>query len=256
MRSMWKGSLGFGMVAIPVKMYKAVEEQNIHFNQLHKECGTRIQMPRYCPTCQKQLKAEEITKAYCLDEKAGKYLPITDQDLASLPLSSLKTVQVETFIKSIQDPRWFDSSYVLAPEDVGTKAFVLFVKAMEELGLMGIAKIAIRDKESLCALRPQGGVLLLQTLYWGEELRDYGELIPFADVSEREMTMAKTLLNAMTKEVDLREYHDEYRKALTDLIAKKLTGQAIEAPPEPKKAEGDLFDQLMASIKMAEPAKV
>ena len=255
MRSMWKGALSFGLVAIPVKMYKAVEEQTIHLNNIHKECGTRIQMPKYCPKCLKQLKAEEIVRAYCLDEKAGEYLPLTEQDMASLPLTTMKTVQVEAFVKTIADPRWFDSSYILAPEEVGTKAFVLFAKAMQELGVMGIAKIAIRDKEALCAIRPQDGILILQTMFWGNELRDYGELIPFADVSEREMDMAKTLLTAMTREVDLTAYTDNYRKVLTDLIAAKLTGAPIIAAPEPKQAEGDLFDQLMASLKAVEPTK-
>lgn len=251
MRSMWKGSLGFGMVAIPVKMYKSVEDKAIHFNQLHSVCNTRIQMPKYCPTCLKQVEASEIIKAYPLDAKANQYVPVTSEELENLPLSSLKAIQVEAFVKNIDDPRWFDTSYVLAPDEVGVKAFVLFAKTMEELGLIGIAKIAIRDKENLCSIRPQDGILILQTMYWGEELRDYGELIPFADVSEKEMEMAKTLLNAMTKEVDLYSYKDTYRKALVDLIAAKLEGRAIEAPPEPKKQEGDLLDQLLASIQAA-----
>lgn len=254
MRSMWKGSINFGLVSIPVKMYTAVEEKTIHFNQLHQPCGTQIKMPRYCPTCNKQVEAAEIIKAYPLDAKAGKFIPVTPEDLANLPLSSVKAIRIDTFVKSIDDPRYFDTSYIVAPEEVGTKAFVLFAKAMEELGLIGIAKIAVREKEKLCAIRPKEGVLMLQTMFWTDELRDYGELVSFADVSEKELGMAKTLLNAMTKEVDLASYKDEYRKALTDLIAAKMMGKTIEALPEPKKPEGDLMDQLMASLKAMEPA--
>jgi DNA end-binding protein Ku len=252
MRSMWKGSLGFGMVAIPVKMYKAVESKSIGFNQLHSECNTRIQMPKYCPTCDRHVEASEIIKAYPLDAKAGQYVPVTKEELESLPLSSLKNIQVEAFVKSIDDVRWFDTAYVLAPEEVGTRAFVLFAKAMEELKVIGLAKIAVRDKESLCAIRPQDGILLLQTMHWGDELRDYGELIPFADVSEKEMDMAKTLLTSMTQEVDLHSYKDAYRDALIKLIEAKLAGKTIEAPTPEKKAEGDLIDQLMASLKPKE----
>jgi DNA end-binding protein Ku len=246
---MWKGSLGFGMVIIPVKMYKAVENKSIHFNQIHEACGARVQMPKYCPNCEKQLDASEIVKAYPLDEKAGQYIPVTKEELENLPLSSAKNIQVEAFVKAIDDVRWFDTSYVLSPEEVGVRGFVLFVKAMEELNLIGVAKIAVREKETLCALRPQDGILILQTMHWGDELRDYGELIPFADVNEKEMEMAKNLLGTMTKEIDLHDFKDDYRQALVDLITAKLEGTELPAPAKEKKQEGDLVDMLEASLK-------
>jgi len=256
MRSMWKGSLGFGMVNIPVKMYKAVEKKSIGFNQLH-ECGvgvtTRVQMPKWCPNCDRKVEADEIVKGYPLDEKAGNYIVVTKEELESLPVNSLKNIQIETFIPSLDDPRWFDTTYVLAPEEVGTRAFVLFCKAMEELKLVGIAKIAIREKEALCAIRPQDGILILQTMNWADELRDYGELIPFADVNEKEMDMAKTLLTSMTKPVDLASFKDEYRAALVDMIEAKMDGrEPVLVPAVAKKAEGDLFEQLEASLKGVE----
>jgi len=251
---MWKGSLGFGMVAIPVKMYKAVEEKSIHFNQLHEACGTQVKMPKYCPTCDRQVEASEIIKAYPLDAKAGKFVPVTSEELGNLPLDSIKSIKVDGFIKGIEDPRWFNTAYVLAPEEVGAKAFVLFTKAMEESGVIGIAKISVRERESLCAVRPFGGVLILQTMHWGDELRDYGELIPFADVSEKEMEMAKALITGMTSEIDLDSYQDDYRKALVELISAKLEGRTIEAPVAPVKQEGDLLEQLLASLKAVEPA--
>lgn len=256
MRSMWKGSIGFGMVQIPVKLYKSTEEKAIHFNTLHSVCSTRIQMPKFCPKCEKHVPAEELVKAYPLDGE--RYIPLTAQDFEMVPLSSLKSIRIDGFIKSIDDPRWFDSTYVLAPEEVGVRAFVLFAKAMKELGVIGVAKIAIREKESLCAVRPdETGLLFLQTLHWGDELRDYSDLHVGADVSEKEMEMAKTLINAMVKPIQLDAYQDEYRKALVDLISAKLEGRTIEAPPPEKKAEGDLVEQLMASLKAveAEPAK-
>ena len=253
---MWKGSIGFGMVQIPVKLYKSVEEKAIHFNTLHSVCSTRIQMPKFCPKCEKHVPAEELVKAYPLDEKAGSYVPLTEQDFGMLPLSSIKSIKIDGFIKSVDDPRWFNTVYILSPEEVGVHAFVLFAKAMKEMNLLGIGKIAIRERESLCAIRPDDtGLLFLQTLYWGDELRDYSDLHVGADVSEKEMEMAKMLIKAMVKPIQLDAYKDEYRNALVELISAKLEGKTIEAPPPEKQAEGDLVEQLMASLKAMEPAK-
>jgi len=250
MRSMWKGSLGFGMVAIPVKLYGATDDKRIAMNQLHTECGSRIKMPRYCPQCDRQLEAAEIVKGYPIDKEH--YVPVTAEELEMLPLDSIKSIQVDAFIKDIEDPRYFKDSYLLSPEEVGAKAFVLFVSAMEKAGVMGIAKISIREREQLCSVRPFNGVLLLQTLHWGDELRDYGELVPFATVSDQEMEMAGQLIGGMTKEVDLAEYKDEYRQALVDLISAKLEGKTIEAPIAPPKQDGALADQLLASLNAIE----
>jgi DNA end-binding protein Ku len=256
---MWKGSIGFGMVQIPVKLYKSVEAKDIRFHTLHTVCGSRIQMPKWCPKCEKHLPPEELVKGYPLDEKAGSYVQVNGQDFEMLPLSSIKSIQVDGFVPSIDDPRWFDSTYVLSPEEVGVHAFVLFAKAMKEMNLLGIGKIAIRDRESLCAVRPdETGLLFLQTLFWGDELRDYSDLHVGADVSEKEMEMAKMLIKAMVKPIQLDAYKDNYRDALVELISAKLEGRKLEPLPEAKKPEGDLVEQLMASLKAveAEPAKV
>ena len=251
MRSMWKGSLGFGMVAIPVKLYGATDDNRISMNQLHTECGSRIKMPKYCPKCDRQIEASEIVKAYPIDKEH--YVPVTAEELESLPLNSLKSIQVDAFVKGVEDPRYFKDSYLLSPEEVGAKAFVLFVKAMEAAEVMGIAKIAIREREQLCSVTPFNGVLLLRTLHWGDELRDYGELVPFASVSDEEMAMAGKLIGGMTKEVDLAEYHDDYRKALVELISAKLEGKTIEIPEAPKPQDADLAKQLVASLNAMEP---
>ena len=251
MRAIRSITLGFGMVSIPVKVYKSVDDRSISFASLHTECQTRIKMPKYCPTCDRQVEASEILKAYPLDEKGGHYVPVTNEELQTLPLSSIKTIQVDGFVKTIEDPRWFDTPYVLAPDEVGVKAFVLFTKAMAELGVIGVAKTCFREgREHLCAIRPTGdGCLLLQTMHWGDELRDYGDIIPFADVSEKEMEMAKALIAALSGEVDLYSYKDEYRQALVELISAKIEGKTIEvAVAEPKRQEGDLVEQLMASL--------
>lgn len=296
MRSIWKGSLGFGMVAIPVKLYGATENKSIGLNQLHSECGSRIKMPRHCPVCDEQrvqdinrhlqydkdelvvnnlteesnrvaimniaeslsmgMESGQIIKGYPLGKQDGvdKYIPLTPDDLESLPLQSTKNIVVEAFMKGdITDPRWFNSVYFLAPEDVGVKAFVLFMKAMEAAGVVGIAKISLRERERMCLVRPFDGILAISTLNWGDELRPYDELRAFASVSDKEMEMAQALINGMTKEVDLTDYQDSYRAAMVELITAKLEGKTIEAPTI-QKQEVDLSDALLASLNNLEPA--
>lgn len=253
MRSSWKGSLGFGMVAIPVKLYKAADDKRVGLlHNLHTECGSRLEQPKYCPKCQRQIETTEVMKGFEIDKEH--YIPVTNEELDGLKLESAHTIQIEGFVKgdTLSDPRLFREPYFLSPEEVGAKAFVLFVKAMEECGVIGVSKIAVREKEQLCAVRPFGGILLLQTLHWADELRDYGELTVFASVTDQEMGMAKQLISAMTKDIDLGKHHDEYRQALVELIEAKLEGKSYEAP-KPKQMEANLADALMASLKGLEP---
>lgn len=256
MRSMWKGSLGFGMVAIPVKLYGATDDKRTGMLcNLHSECKTRLKQPRYCPTCDRHLESmDEVIKAYEIDK--DHYIPVTPEELENIRLESTHTIQVEGFIRAdaLSDPRWFKDAYFLSPEEVGAKAFVLFVKAMEDVGVIAISKISIRDKEQLCAVRPYNGILLLQSLHWADELRDFSELVAFASVTDKEMEMATALINAMTKDMNLSQYKDEYREALVELIEAKLEGKVIEAP-KPKKQEADLADALLASLDAVEPTK-
>jgi len=246
MRSMWKGSLGWGMVAIPVKLYGATDDKKISMHQLHTECHSRIKMPRYCSQCDRQVETSEIVKGYEISK--DKYVEVTESDLDTLPLNSLKSIQIDAFVEKVGDLRYYKDCYFLSPEEVGVKAFVLFVKAMEDAGVVGISKISIREREQLCCVRPFEGILLLQTLHWTDEFRDYGELIPFATITDAELEMAGKLVGAMTKEVSLENYKDSYREALIELINAKLEGRTIEAAPAPPKQDADLAKQLLASL--------
>jgi len=256
-RSMWKGTLGFGMVAIPVKLYSATEEKAVHFNQLHKDCQTRIQMPRWCPSCDRKVEQSEIVKGYPVGD--NQYVLMEEADFTSLPVKSLKTIDVVAFVEGNQiDPRHYSKSYFLAPEDAGTKAFSLFLQAMAKVSLVGICKLGYREKEHLATIRAFGGVILLQTLYYADELRNPDEVAhKRIDVSDKEMEMAITLLQTLqTPNANLGQYEDEYRKALLDRIQAKLNGQPItvaEATPEEPKM--DLVDALMASINAENKAK-
>lgn len=255
MRSMWKGSVSFGMVNIPVKMYKATESgSDIALCNVHHECGTAVQMPKYCPKCQRILEASELEKAYPLDRKKEKCLPISNEELASIPLKSVHTLEIDGFIREIPDVRFYDSVYILEPEDLGHRAFALFEKAMGQVGVLGVGKITTASREHLCVIKPTGdGLMYIITMNWAEDIRSTQELKrPTVAVSEKELTMAKMLISTLPQEVDLNTYTDEYSAALKKLIDAKMDGKTIEAvaPVAPTK-EFDLEALLAQSLQMA-----
>ena len=256
-RSIWKGAMGFGMVSVPVKLYSATEEKTVHFNQLHKDCQTRIQMPRWCPTCDRKVEQAEIVKGYPVGD--NQYVLMEEADFASLPVKSLKTIDVVAFVEGGQiDPRHYNKPYFLAPEDAGTKAFSLFLQAMAKVNMVGICKLGYREREHLATIRAFGGVILLQTLYYADELRNPDEVAyKRIDVSDKEMEMAITLLQTLqTPNANLDQYEDEYRKVLLDRIQAKLNGQPITvAEAAPEEPQMDLVDALMASISAEKKAK-
>ena len=256
-KAIWKGAMGFGMVSVPVKLYSATEEKAVHFNQLHKDCQTRIQMPRWCPTCDRKVEQAEIVKGYPVGD--NQYVLMEEADFTSLPVKSLKTIDVVAFVEGNQiDPRHYSKSYFLAPEDAGTKAFSLFLQAMAKVSLVGICKLGYREKEHLATIRAFGGVILLQTLYYADELRNPDEVAhKRIEVSDKEMEMAITLLQTLqTPNANLDQYQDEYRTALLDRIQAKLNGQPITvAEAAPEEPQMDLVDALMASINAEKKAK-
>ena len=255
-RSVWKGTVGFGMVTIPVKLYGAVEEKTVRFNTLHRECGTRIQMPRFCPNCEKRLEQAEMVKGYPVGD--DRFVVLEEQDFATLPVKSLKAIEVMEFVDASEvDPRHYDKPYFMAPDQAGGKAFALLLRGMEHVGRVAVAKLSMREREHLCTIRPYGNVLLLQTLHWADELRDAGEVeADLPQVTEQETGLAVALIQALEGEVNLSAYSDEYREAVTRLIEAKLNGEVIEAAPvvEAKPTE-DVMAGLMASIEAAKAAK-
>ena len=251
-RSIWNGAITFGMVAIPSKLYSATEDVDISLHQYHKDCGRRISMPKYCGTCQKMLATADITKGY---EVGDSYVPLTESDFQSLPLKSVKTIEVVEFVDESQiDIRCYDKPYFLGSDEGGYKAYRLFVQAMAESRLVAVAKLAYRERERLAIVRPYQGVMMLQTLRYAEELKDCSDLEPPAyAISEKEQNLAVSLVKAMAvPQFDLSKYHDEYRQALEKLIEAKIAGEVLPVAQEATVPVSDVADALLASLKLVE----
>jgi Ku protein len=184
MKSMWKGNMGFGMVNFPIKLYKGTDEKasGVSLCNTHRECGTAVKEPKYCPKCEKMLVQEDLQKAYPEDTKKTKCIPITEADLAALPLPSAHNIQIEGFVEGLTDRRYPDTVYFVEPEELGDRAFALFDMALRQKGVLGVAKVTTGSKEHLCLIGPTGdGLLYVQTIHWASELRDSAERRRAAD---------------------------------------------------------------------------
>jgi len=255
-KAVWKGAMGFGMVSVPVKLYSATEEKTVHFNQLHKDCGGRISLPKTCTSCGEKLEASEIVKGYPIGD--DQYVLMEEADFAALPVKSLKTIDVVAFVEGNQiDPRHFDKSYFISPDEAGGKAFSLFLQAMAKVNLVGICKLGYLQKEHLSTIRAYGGVILLQTLHYADELRNADEVAPkLVDVSDKELEMGITLLQTLqTPTANLDQYQDEYRNTLLKVIEAKLNGVTLTVETPQEEPKMDLVDALMASINQSQQAK-
>jgi len=221
-------------------------------------CNTAVKEPKYCPACEKMLESGDLQKAYPEDRKKEHCIPISEEEMAALPLASTGTLQIDGFIQAVPDIRYYNDIYVLEPDEKGMRAFALFERAMKETGLIGVSKMALGSKEHLCAIRPTGdGLLYVQTLHYTSDIRDTKELKRSTTVvSDKELAMAKMLMDMLPKDVDLASYKNEYGTALKELVDLKKQGITITAPVAPVRKEVDLIDQLMASLKQAEAAKV
>ncbi len=250
-RSIWNGVISFGMVSIPVKLYTATESKDISFHLLHKECGARIKQLRWCPEHERAVEMSEIARGY--EYARDEHIVMTEEDFESLPLPSKQTVELQAFVKADEiDPIYYEKSYYLEPDAKGAKPFALLTQALKEKGLTGIAKIAIRNKEQLCALRNMNGTLIMETLLYPDEIREQPSEIPATAVSDKELEMAYTLIDLLTEEFNPAKYSDEYREALMQVIQAKLEGEELEAVAAPKPAKVvDIMSALKASVDAA-----
>lgn len=254
-RSIWNGVISFGMVSIPVKLLTATDSKDVSFNLLHKECGSRLKQLRWCPVHERAVEWSEIVRGY--EYAKDEYVIMEDADFEKLPLPSKQTVELTAFVKAEEiDPIYYEKSYYLEPDEKGKKPFALLMKALREKKLTGIAKIAIRQKEQLCALRAMNGTLVMETLLYPDEIRESPEEVGDVEVSKKELDMAFTLIDLMTEEFDPEQYKDEYREALLQVIEDKLEGvereEAVVAAPA---KVTDIMSALKKSVEAAKKRK-
>ena len=254
MGSMWKGAISFGQVSIPVQLHSATQEHGVPLHQVHIKDGHRIRIRRVCEADGEEVPYEEIAKGY--EAPDGRTVVLSDEDLASLPLPSRRTIEVLAFVDANSiDPMMLSSAYYISTTDrVGARPYALLRQALEVTGQVAVTKVTLRTRESLALLRAHDDLLVLQTMLWPDEIRPAPDLAPDGDarVRRQELRMALSLMETLSEGFDLNELHDEYQEALQRVVEARLQG--IEPPREEEEEEeeapagGEAID-LMAALR-------
>jgi len=259
-RSMWKGVITFGMVSIPVRLYVATDSQGISFRQLCAEHLSPIKYKRWCADGDHEVAYDDIIKGY--EVSSDNYVVIEDKDLDNLPLPTAHAIEITEFVErnEINGGLYFKSAYYMEPEEVGKKPYALLKQALEETKKVAVAKIAFRDREHLAALSPLDGHMLMNTLHWPDEIRALDGIRGIegsTKISDRELQMAKTLIESLADSFDPDRYQDNYKEALMKVVQAKIDGEETVAAPEVEAAPKvmDLMEALKASVEAAKKAK-
>ena len=250
-RALWTGAISFGLVNVPVRMYSAIDEHNLHFNYIHEKDGSRIGYEKVCKEEGKPVPEDEIVKAF--EWEKGEYVPMRDEDFEKAQEDTYKSIDIRDFVDYDDiDPIYFERTYFLGPQEGAEKVYALLVRAMEESGRAAIAKYVMRDRQNLGCLRAADGVLVLEKMYFADEIRSSDGIAPDVkkgDVDKREVEMAQALIDKLYGPFEPEQYEDTYRDTLCEIIKAKREGETIEAPePEKSKAPPDLMAALQASL--------
>lgn len=255
-RAVWRGTISFGMVSIPVKLYTATESQDVSFRQLHKEDHSPIRLVKRCAADGQDLEADDIVKGY--EYTKGEYVIVNDEDMEALPVPSKQVIELTSFIPGADiDPIYYEKSYFVEPEEVAKKPYALLSSVLAERNSVAIGKLAMRQKERLCALRPRDGGIQLETLFYSDEVRQPEFTLPEVEVSASELKVANALVDLLAEEFEPEKYKDEYRDTVMAMITAKLEGKEMVTAPEPKaeKPAVDLMAALKASVEAAQSKK-
>jgi DNA end-binding protein Ku len=251
-RAIWSGTISFGLLNVPVKLYSAVARRGIGLREIRESDGARIRHRRVAEGTDEEVPYEEIVKAF--EISPDRYVPLTKDEMAALAPEKTRAIEVEDFVDLDEiDPIYFDSPYYLGPADGAEKAYSLLAKAMEESGKVAIARFVFRNKEHLAALRPGGGVLTLTTMRFADEVVPPSELddvLPSEQpkVGKREVEMAEQLIDSLTSKFDPSTYRDEYREELLALIERKAEGKDVLTAPTPEEPEPTAAPDLMSAL--------
>jgi DNA end-binding protein Ku len=251
---MWMGTLNFGLVSMPVKLYSAVSSKSVHFHQLHARDHARIQMKRFCSAEEEEVSYDEIVRGYEIAPE--RYVVVEDAELEALAPELTRTIDIEDFVELREiDHIYLDQPYYVVPNKGGGKSYGLLLRAMRDTGKVAVARVVLRSRERLVAIHPHGDALLMTTMNFADEVRPTEELHELAEaeakISERELDIARKLVESLVEPFDASKYRDTYREAVLDLIDRKASGEEIAVQP-PVKHEAleapDLMSALQASL--------
>jgi DNA end-binding protein Ku len=253
MRTIWNGSISFGLVSIPIGLALATQREDVAFRTLHRECGTPIKQKRYCPLHERDVEADELVKGW--EVSKGEFVFVEESDLESVALQRSQSIEILRFV-ALQDvdPVFFDRTYYLAPANAAAqrRPYVLLQKAMERTGMAAVGKFVLWGKENLCLIRAQDGALLLETLFFADDVRSKAEIdeaVGEVDIAEPELELAEQLISGLVGEWQPEDFENEYRRDLRAMLEAKLAGEQIKRPePLPETPVVDLMEALRRSV--------
>lgn len=253
MRTIWNGSISFGLVNIPIGLALATQREDVSFRTLHRECGTPIKQKRWCPFHERDVEADELVKGW--EVAKGEFVIVEDSDLEAVALQRSQSIEILRFVKLEDvDPVYFDRTYYLAPasSDAQRRPYVLLLRAMQESGMAAVGKFVLWGKENLCLIRPQGDTLALETLFYADDVRSKSEIeeaVEATEVKKAELALAGQVIESLVGEWNAAEFENEYRRDLRAMLEAKLAGQEIARPePTPETPVVDLMEALRRSV--------
>jgi DNA end-binding protein Ku len=253
MRTIWNGSISFGLVNIPIGLAVATQRSDVAFRTLHRECKTPIKQKRYCPVHERDLEADELVKGW--EVTKGEFVVVEEEDLEAVALQRSNSIEILQFVKLEEvDPVYFDRTYYLAPAsaEAQRRPYVLLLQAMKETGMAAIGKFVLWGKENLCLIRPHGDSIVLETLFFAEDVRSREEIeeaVGETDVKQPELELAQQVIESIAGDFDPEEFRNEYRDDLRQMLEAKLSGQEIARPaPAPETPVVDLMEALKRSV--------
>jgi DNA end-binding protein Ku len=253
MRTIWNGSISFGLVNIPIGLAVATQRSDIAFRTLHRECGTPIKQKRWCPTHERDVEADELVKGW--EVAKGEFVFVEESDLEAVALQRSQSIEILRFVKLEDvDPVYFDRTYYLAPSstDAQRRPYVLLLRAMEETGMAAVGKFVLWGKENLCLIRAHDDALMLETLFFAEDVRSREEIeeaVGGTEVKDAELELARQVIGSLEGEFEAEDFENQYRTELRQMLEAKLEGQEITRPePQPEAPVVDLMDALKRSV--------
>ena len=253
MRTIWNGSISFGLVNIPIGLAVATQRTDVSFRTLHRECGTPIKQKRWCPFHERDVEADELVKGW--EVAKGEFVLVEESDLESVALQRSQSIEIKRFVKLEDvDPIYYDRTYYLAPAaaDAARRPYVLLLRAMQETGMAAVGKFVLWGKENLCLIRAQGDTLALQTLFFHDDVRSKAELeeaVESIELKKPELDLAAQVIQSLVGEWNPEDFENEYRRDLKAMLDAKLAGETLTRPePAPEAPVIDLMEALRQSV--------